>query len=269
MKRDLSILMPGSAPPPETDVPRGGTGSAEARAGRFARVRDARATARMQGELTALARDIHFARRAAQRVAGAPPLEIPPMHRHRDSPLRHGERIRLRDGAEIIVRAIEPDDAERLRVGFQQLSAVSRYRRFLGPIDELTREQLSYLTRVDHVSHEAIAAIDPTTAEAIGIARYVRDPDDERQADVAVVTADRWQNRGVATALIERLVTRARAAGIDTATARMLAGDEAALRLVARFTDAAAERRDAGTISVTAQLKDDARTGELLSALGH
>jgi acetyltransferase len=187
-------------------------------------------------------------------VAGLPAFEMSSAHRHGGRPSLVGERIRLRDGAEIIVRAVGPDDAEQLRAGFRHLSAVSRYRRFLNSIDELTPEQVSYLTRVDHVSHEALAAIDPLTGHGVGIARYVRDPDDERLADVAVVVADHWQNRGVATALIERLVARARATGITTATARMLADDDAALRLVARFADAPAERRDAGTISITARL---------------
>jgi hypothetical protein len=38
----------------------------------------------------------------------------------------------------------------------------------------------------------------------------------------------------------------------------MLAGDEAAFRLLTRFAGAASERNDTGTISVTARLKIDA-----------
>jgi GNAT superfamily N-acetyltransferase len=253
MKRDLSTLMPGSAPPPEIGAPPGGTGSSDARAARAARVRDARELARMQDELSALARDIRVARRTARRVAAAPPLELPSRH-HRGAPPR-GERVRLPDGAEIIVRAIGPDDVDQLRAGFRHLSAVSRYRRFLASVDDLTPAQLASLTHVDHVAHEAIGAIDPATGEGIGIARYVRDPEAPQQAEVAVVVADRWQHRGVASALIERLAARARAAGIDTVTATMLVGDEAARRLIARFADAHAEHRDAGTISLAARLK--------------
>ena len=43
---------------------------------------------------------------------------------------------------------------------FVRLSPESRYRRFLTPKRELTPRELSYLTDIDHVHHEAFAAID-------------------------------------------------------------------------------------------------------------
>ena len=133
-----------------------------------------------------------------------------------------GEQVRLRDGTEIVIRPIEPEDADQLRAGFEHLAAVSRYRRFLSEIHGLTRHQLDYLTHVDHVDHEALAALVAATGSGIGTARYVRDTSDPAQAEVAIVIADAWQGRGIGTALVARLAKRARANGIERLTARMI-----------------------------------------------
>jgi len=238
------VLMPRSAPPAKI------TGPGKRRGTRDARGRDEREFATLEAQLGALDQDIRAARRAA-----APPRLTLRGHEDHTAPRPCGERVRLRDGAEILVRQVQPEDAAQLKGGFERLGAVSRYRRFLTDIDHLSPGQLSYLTHVDHTSHEALAALDAATGEGIGIARYVCDPEDKRQAEVAIVIADAWQSRGVGTALLKRLTARARAAGVERITARMIVGNDAARRLLARFAETLSERRDPGTISVTARLR--------------
>jgi GNAT superfamily N-acetyltransferase len=246
--REQRVLMPRSAPAAAIPrMPRAHSGWE--RAARAERVREEREMATLAEQLGALRRDIRAARHAA-----APELELLPHHdRHAAAP--HGEPVRLPDGASILVRPVEAGDAAQLRMGFEHLGAVSRYRRFLAPIDRLSTGQLSYLTRVDHTSHEAIGALDPVTGEGVGIARYVRDPHDARVAEVAVVVADAWQRRGVGTILFERLTARAREAGVERITARMIVGNEAARRLIARQADTLTEQRETGAILLTARLR--------------
>ena len=121
--------------------------------------------------------------------------------------------VRLTGGREICIRPIEPCDAPELKAGFQRLTAVSRYRRFLSGLDHLTAHQLQYLTTVDHADHEALVAVDAQSGDGIGVARYVRDANDPRLAELAIVVTDAWQGRGVGTALLEQLVVRARVRG--------------------------------------------------------
>lgn len=45
---------------------------------------------------------------------------------------------------------------------------------------------------------------------ALGVARYVRLPDETDVADAAIVVADAWQGKGLGTALLEALAERAR-----------------------------------------------------------
>ena len=251
--REERVLMPRSAPPADVAVPRGHARSAVERAARIERVRDEREFATLEAQLRALKSDIRAVRRTARRATAARGVGM--LGHHEDAPPRpQGEHVRLSDGAEIVIRQIEPDDAARLKAGFDHLGAASRYRRFLAPVDHLSPKQLSYLTHVDHMSHEAIVALDAVTGDGIGIARFLRDPDDAAMAEVAIVVIDAWQGRGVGKALVDRLAARLRSVGVDRITARMLVGNQAARRLLARRADVLSERRSSGTVVLEARL---------------
>jgi len=146
------------------------------------------------------------------------------------------KRIALRDGSsEVLIRTITPEDRELLQIGFERLSDRSRYMRFQAPMSALSDEQLSYLTDVDHHDHEALVALDADAGDAVGVARFVRVSD--RVAECAIVVADDWQGRGLATELLDRLVERAQEEGIERFTAIVLAENADALRLLERLGD--------------------------------
>lgn len=155
------------------------------------------------------------------------------------------EPIRLPDGSTLTIRPIEPDDRDLLRAGFEQLSDHSRYMRFQTPLASLSDQQLDYLTEVDHHDHEALLALAPEDGgeEIVGVARFVRVND--TVAECAIVVADHWQNRGVGTELLDRLVERARAEHVERFTALVLAENAEALRLLERLGDT--EQRRVGS----------------------
>src|ERR1700730_6834344 len=111
----------------------------------------------------------------------------------------------LRDGSLVEIRPLGPSDKRGLAAGFQRLSELSRYRRFLSPTAQLSDKQLRYLTDIDHHDHEALVAIDPATRDGLGVARYVRSRARPDEAEFAVAVADDWQQRGLGTALLRRL----------------------------------------------------------------
>jgi nucleotide-binding universal stress UspA family protein len=141
--------------------------------------------------------------------------------------------VSLRDGSRLEIRPIEPDDRTRLAEGFERLSPESRYRRFFGPMPELSERDLDYLVTVDHHDHEALLAVDPKTRDCIGVARYVRTGD--AVAEAAVVVIDDWQGRGVGTHLLEALANRAREEGIVRFEAPVLANNREAIRVLERL----------------------------------
>src|ERR1700736_4583833 len=124
--------------------------------------------------------------------------------------ISEGHRVSLKDGGEVIIRPIEPEDKERLAQAYQRLSPESRRRRFLAAPARLTEEDLRYLSEVDHRRHEAMAAFDPDTGDLVGVARYVRVPGDPETGEVAAAVIDDWQGRGGGTQLLSALTNRAR-----------------------------------------------------------
>jgi RimJ/RimL family protein N-acetyltransferase len=161
---------------------------------------------------------------------------------------------RLRDGEQILVRPIRPDDREELAAGVRRLSPESRYRRFFTPTNELSASELSYLTEVDHHDHEALVALEPDSLHGIGVARFVRSRQDPELAEVAVAVADSWQNRGVATALLDRLTQRAREEGVHRFSAEILADNQPMLDLIDELGDVTMRNLDQGSVEIEIQL---------------
>jgi GNAT superfamily N-acetyltransferase len=137
--------------------------------------------------------------------------------------------IPLRDGTRVKVRPVVPEDKQRFLDGFARLSPSSRYRRFLAPIDELTPEMLRAFTEVDYTDHFAYVALlaEQPGEPGVGVARYVRLPDDPRAAEAAVTVIDDYQGRGLGTLLLEALGAVALENGIRRFSGVAMAGNTA------------------------------------------
>jgi GNAT superfamily N-acetyltransferase len=150
--------------------------------------------------------------------------------------------VTLRDGSELAIRPIRPRDKAAIVAGFERLSPESRYRRFFAPLQRLSARDLEYLTEVDHHDHEAVIGFDAATGDPVGVARYIRS-DDPSEAEVAVTVIDDWQGRGAATALLDRLVVRARDEGIRHFLALVLTENKDAIELFERLAPSGSEHR--------------------------
>lgn len=134
----------------------------------------------------------------------------------------------------IRIRPLGPGDRDRLAEAFAALSAQSRQRRFLGPKPRLSARELTYLTEIDHVDHEALAAVERASGRIVGVGRYATTVPAGPVADLAVVVADEWQGRGLGTALA-RVVERASANGITWLTGSTFVDNVPARRLLDRL----------------------------------
>jgi RimJ/RimL family protein N-acetyltransferase len=133
------------------------------------------------------------------------------------------------------LRPIYPDDRDRLVSMYARLSDESRLRRFFTPKPRLTARELAFLTEVDHIRHEALAAVDRRDGAIVGTARYVEVRGRDCVADVAIEVVDELQNRGIGTALAGALLERARANGFRLLTATTLWENRPARALLRRF----------------------------------
>jgi GNAT superfamily N-acetyltransferase len=130
------------------------------------------------------------------------------------------QAIALRDGRQVVVRPVAPQDALLQRDFLRRLSPESRYRRFHGAITELPEATLRYLTEVDQRDHVALLAEDvarPEHPRQVAEARFVRRAEETGDADIAIAVADDWQGNGLGSLLLQTL---GRLAG-DAAVARL------------------------------------------------
>ena len=164
--------------------------------------------------------------------------------------------VTLRDGSQVAIRPLEPDDRSALAEGFDRLSPESRYRRFFAPIAKLRERDLDYLVNIDHHDHEAVVAMDPQTGRLLGVARYVRTGPDV--AEPAMVVADDAQGRGLGSRLLDELSRRARENGIRHFAAPVLASNAEAIHVFERLGETT-RRSDGREIELTITLPSEDR----------
>lgn len=135
----------------------------------------------------------------------------------------------------VTIRPIRPTDAPLVADAFDRLSDTSRHNRFLGGKTALSPAELHHLTVVDHRDHEALIAISTADGRAVGVARYIRLPDGDRRAEIAVTVVDEWQRRGLGRVLVNRLADHARIQGVGAFSALIADHNEGALALLGRI----------------------------------
>jgi RimJ/RimL family protein N-acetyltransferase len=153
----------------------------------------------------------------------------------RSSSTQPTDALVLTDGTRLGLRPIGPQDRDGLATLFARLGPESRRRRFLSPRPELTPRELAYLADVDHIDHEAFAAVDQRDGSIVGVSRYIHYTDRPRVADLAVEVADELQGMGIGTALARRTVQRARGNGFTLLTATTLWENRPARALLRRL----------------------------------
>jgi acetyltransferase len=138
----------------------------------------------------------------------------------------------LADGTNIKIRPIRPEDASIEQSFIRELSARSKYFRFMQGINELTQQMLVRFTQLDYSRELALIAVleSPGHETELGVARYVMNPDGE-SCEFALVVADKWQHKGIGSNLMNALIEAARQRGIKKIEGEILADNYNMLKL--------------------------------------
>jgi acetyltransferase len=141
-------------------------------------------------------------------------------------------QVQLADGTNITIRPIRPEDASIEQSFVRELSPQSKYFRFMQGLNELTQEMLVRFTQLDYSRELAmIAVLDSHEQETeLGVARYVMNPDGD-SCEFALVVADRWQNRGIGSRLMNALFEAAREHGIERMEGEILSNNQNMIKL--------------------------------------
>jgi acetyltransferase len=123
--------------------------------------------------------------------------------------------FRLRDGSEVTVRAIRPDDAPLIVALHARHSEHTIRMRFFSLVKTLSRDSLARLCQLDYGRDMALVAVARTAAgeQIWGVSRYYLDrPTGE--AEFALVVGDGHQRQGLGRHLMRRLIAIAAERGV-------------------------------------------------------
>ena len=173
----------------------------------------------------------------------------------------------LTDGTTVLIRPARPDDHEAVRSMHEQMSPGNAYLRFFS-ISPLTAErEANRVCRPADTEHAALLAW--LGGQLVGVASY--EPAGKRDvAEIAFAVSDHMHGRGVATLLLDHLISIARLRGVRAFTAETLADNVAMLRVFASVGLPARRSAAAGVVETTFPLpadEADASLGQYLESV--
>ena len=139
----------------------------------------------------------------------------------------------LKNGLQVTIRAIRPDDKERLLAAFKELDERTVYLRFFGPKEEVSPRELTEAIDVDFVRTVALVTCMQSNAgeKIIGAGRYIAfgDTDPPELAEVAFTVEEDYQGLGIASLTLRHLARIAKQKGIVQFHAEVLPGNKGML----------------------------------------
>jgi acetyltransferase len=141
-------------------------------------------------------------------------------------PTRYVTPWKLKDGTDVILRPIRPED-EPMELEFVKgLSEEASRFRFFQVIRDLSHEALVRFCNIDYDREMAFIA---ETRELnrrmeVGVGRLVMEPNKKR-GEFAVVVADKYQGKGLGTKLIDMLISVAEEKGLESMYGIVLPGN--------------------------------------------
>ena len=139
----------------------------------------------------------------------------------------------LKDGNEVTIRAMRPDDKERLAEAFLHLQPQTIRTRFFYPKKTLSEDDLRWLDENSHGNHVGLVATVPSGREEliIGEGSYAVLG---RTAEIGFTVAEAWQGGGIASRLLQHLASSARDQGVGEFEAYVLQENEPMLAVFRR-----------------------------------
>ena len=177
---------------------------------------------------------------------------------------RSGVYALLTDGTTIEIRPARPQDHEAVRQMHAAMSPDNIYMRFFNLSPRAAEQEADRVCREPGEDHAALLAW--LGDELVGVASY-EPTGTPGTAEIAAAVADYMHGRGVATLLLEHLVSIARQRKVAAFTAKTLATNAAMLRVLADAGLPAHRETDDGMIDLTIPLPYDGGHRELNSYL--
>ena len=143
------------------------------------------------------------------------------------------ERVRLRDGREVLLRPIRPEDEPAHSAFITALSPEDSRFRFFHYVRSMPHSELARLTQIDYDREMAFVAVAPAGKggpETVGVVRTVTDPDNDT-AELSIVVRSDQKRLGLGSLLLRKAVDTCRARGTRELAGDVMAGNDPMLAL--------------------------------------
>ncbi len=155
----------------------------------------------------------------------------------------------LTDGSTVEIRLAGPADYEAVKAMHEAMAPENIYLRFFSMSHIAAEQQARRICREPSPGDMSLLAF--AGEELVGVGTFCPLPEDPARAEVAFAVADHMHHKGIATLLLEHLVSRARRQGVTALSAQTLVENADMLRV---FSDAglAVRRKTVGdTLDMT------------------
>jgi acetyltransferase len=176
-------------------------------------------------------------------------------------PYPHGleRQERMRDGREIVVRPIRPEDEPAHHALIARMTPDDLRARFFSYVRELRHAQMARLTQVDYDREMAFIATAPGpegVPETLGVVRTVTDPDNQ-SAEFAILVRSDLKGQGLGRLLMTRIIEYCRSRGTAEITGMILASNHGMLGLARQLGFRIEPGPEADTVVARLALRDD------------
>jgi len=122
--------------------------------------------------------------------------------------------LTLKNNRQIQLRPIRPDDAASISALVKNMSAESRYFRFMHAINELSPQMVAQFTKLDYDGQMAFVAVSEVN-NVVGVSRYMISSN-RLSGEFAISVSDDWKGLGLASSLMRLLMEHAKDQGLQT-----------------------------------------------------
>jgi acetyltransferase len=168
------------------------------------------------------------------------------------------ETIKLRDGREVMLRPVRPEDEPTHHEFITRLSPEDSRFRFFHYVRSMPHTELARLTQIDYDREMAFIATrtgPDGEPETLGVIRAVADPTNE-VAEFSVVVRSDTKRLGLATRMLQKLIEYCRNRGTGTLEGEVLADNAPMLEMMKNYPGfTLSDRNEEGTVRVSFRLR--------------
>ena len=169
--------------------------------------------------------------------------------------------LTLDAGTTLLIRPVRPEDEAMFHRFFKQITMDDLRLRFFAPVREFSHTFIARLTQLDYARAMALAAINPTDGDMLGVVHILADPNYDK-GEYAVLVRSDIKGRGLGWHLMHTMIQYARWLGLREIEGQVLSHNKTMLTMCAElgFT-VSSVREDPGVSLVRLRLDGAPTTG--------